>query len=115
MTGKHISAREIPETCLRGCLFPVAYELRALTGQLQVVIGGQAFVGQKFTGRRVVGAFKNGGGLVHIVEHGDIHHLRTGRFGGEELGPQKFTLQAWNGVEPLAGKVVPAETREHDG
>jgi len=64
-----------------------------LTGQPQIVVGGQAFiVTQLHSAGRIVGALKNSGAFVHFIKHGNVKHLCPGFNTHAYLIPIKLTF-----------------------
>ena len=92
-----------------------AEQPRAEADKLQVIVGGQAVVGQKreaIARGHVVRTFEDGRAFVDFVEHGHVEHgcACPPRFA--ELPPQKAAFQAGNFIEPAVVLVVPTEARE---
>ena len=96
----------------------ISQKPRAESGQFQVMVGRQAFVGHelvRWADRNVIGAFENGRGLVHLVEHGHREHLGAGLLRRDELRPEKPAPEPRYLVKGRALYVEPAEPWKGDG
>lgn len=103
MEGKVVSSfRGLSEIVAGGLVkilvgggFP-SQDFARLPRQPKIMVAGQVFVGQEFrrglVRRRLARAFENGCAFVHLIEHGNINHLRPGLNGGGQQPPIESPL-----------------------